>query len=59
LNPALAPGTWSGSVTIRLTSANRHFKTAQNVTTTHKGAAVFFTFTVTNAKVSLSSVVKH
>jgi hypothetical protein len=64
LSPALMPTTtdsptWSGTLTIKLTSANHHFKSAENVKIVHKSNGVqLFTFTVTNAKVSFSSVVQ-
>src|SRR5437588_5240026 len=56
----LAPGTYSGDLTINLTSANRHFTHSTDVTIVHKGTKVQYTFTgITDAKVMFSDAVKR
>lgn len=56
----LAPGTYSGDLTMNLVSANHHFTHSTDVTIVHKGTRVVYTFTgVTNAKVMFSSAVKR
>jgi D-arabinose 1-dehydrogenase-like Zn-dependent alcohol dehydrogenase len=58
-NPTLTPGTWSGDLTIDLTSANHHFTQSNNVSIVHKGTLTPATFAgVMNAKVRFSSAVK-
>jgi hypothetical protein len=59
-SPTLAPGTFTGDLTINLISANHHFTHSTDVTIVHKGAKVQFTFTaITNAKVTFSAAVKR
>ena len=58
-SPTLSPGTYSGDLTINLTSANHHFTHSTDVTIVHKGTKVQYTFAgITNAKVSFSAAVK-
>lgn len=55
----LSPGTYSGDLTINLTSANHHFTHSTDVTIVHKGTRVQYTFSgITNAKVRFSAAVK-
>jgi hypothetical protein len=56
----LAPGTYTGDLTINLISANHHFTHSTDVTIVHKGTKVQYTFMgITNAKVTFSAAVKR
>lgn len=56
----LAPGTYSGDLTIDLIGANHHFTHSTNVTIVHKGTRTQYTFGgIMNAKVTFSAAVKR
>lgn len=58
----LAPGTYTGDLSIYLTSANRHFTDYTGLTVVHKGTKTLATYTaptsINDANVKFSSAVK-
>jgi hypothetical protein len=61
-NPILAPGTYTGDLTINLVGANHHFTHSTDVTVVHKGTKTVYTYTgataIMNAKATFSAAVK-
>lgn len=49
--PLAPPSPWSGTLTIKLQSANHHFRTANNLTVKKTTRGTDYTYTVSNASI--------
>ncbi len=56
--PLMPSKSWSGTLTIKLQSANHHFSKAQNLKVKKTNRGTMYTFTVTSAKVRFGKGVK-
>jgi hypothetical protein len=56
--PLVPSKSWSGTLTIKLKSANHHFKKANGLSVKKTARGTFYTYTITDAKVHFGKGVK-